>query len=194
MATPPTPQPTNPEMPMAEAINGAPLAPAQGPAGQRQGLQKMIWFGLVILTLLFISPATVMLLFFGLLPSFVALIIDRSEGKYATFCVLGLNFSGLFPFLSEIWFETHSIDAATNIMTDVFSLLIIYGSAGFGWMLYLALPPAVTSFLSVMSERRVAELKETQADIVAEWGEGVAQALEGTVAGEMPPEPGASAT
>jgi len=43
---------------------------------------------------------------------------------------------------------------------------IIYGSAAFGWMLYIALPPVVTTFLSVMSENRVAILKQNQANII----------------------------
>ncbi|MDA0306994.1 MAG: acyl-CoA synthetase [Proteobacteria bacterium] len=146
-------------------------------------LHRLIWAGLFIATLLFISPATVMLLFFGLLPSFVALITDRSDGKYAMFCVLGLNFSGLFPFLADLWFKTDSIDAATNILSDVFSLFIIYGAAGFGVMFYMVLPPVVTSLLSVMSQRRVAELRENQAKIVEEWGKGVTKAAEVVVGG-----------
>lgn len=166
-------------MPLTQGYPGNPLdRPVQKPLDQTQVLHRLIWAGLFIATLLFISPATAMLLFFGLLPSFVALIIDRSDGKYAMFCVLGLNFSGLFPFLSDLWFKTNSIDAAINILTDVFSLLIIYMSAGFGWMLYMALPPVVTSLLSVMSQRRVAELRETQSTIIEEWGEGVTKAVE----------------
>ena len=122
-------------MPLTQGYPGNPLAPpVQKPLDQTQVLHRLIWAGLFIATLLFISPATVMLLFFGLLPSFVALITDRSDGKYAMFCVLGLNFSGLFPFLANLWFKTDSIDAATNILTDVFSLFIIYGAAGFGVM------------------------------------------------------------
>lgn len=184
MATPPNLEPTSQEMPPPEA-------PPEDTAilDQGQVLRRIIWFGLCVMTMLFISPATVMLMFFGLLPSFVALIIDRTDGKYATFCVLGLNFSGLFPFLSDVWFGNHSIDGGINVMTDVFSLLIIYGSAAFGWMLYMALPPVVTSFLSVMSQRRVGVLRENQAKIIEEWGESVTQALEAVPADELPLKP-----
>ncbi len=179
MATPPIPKTAPPGMPLTQGYPGNPLAPpVQKPLDQTQVLHRLIWAGLFIATLLFISPATVMLLFFGLLPSFVALITDRSDGKYAMFCVLGLNFSGLFPFLADLWFKTDSIDAATNILTDVFSLFIIYGAAGFGVMFYMVVPPVVTSLLSVMSQRRVAELRENQAKIVEEWGEGVTKAAE----------------
>ncbi|MCH7936117.1 MAG: acyl-CoA synthetase [Proteobacteria bacterium] len=131
-----------------------------------------------MITLAIISMPTVLLLFFGLMPSIVALVIDRTEGRYATFCVLGMNISGLFPFLTDVWFQVHTTDMAIRIMTDVFNLLIIYGSAGFGWMLYIALPPVITTFLSAMSQRRVAVLREKQAKIIEEWGENVATFLD----------------
>jgi hypothetical protein len=133
----------------------------------------MVWFILGLITLAIISMPTVLLIFFGLMPSIVALVIDRTEGRYATFCVLGMNLSGLFPFLMDIWFQVHSTDMAIRIMTDVFSLLIIYGSAAFGCMLYMALPPVITTFLSAMSQRRVEALREKQAQIIEEWGESV---------------------
>lgn len=180
MAIPPLPVPTHHGMPLTPGNPGVPLGHpvTEVPLNQTQVLRRIIWGGLFFATLLFFSPGTVMLMLFGLLPSFVALIIDRSDGKYATFCVLGLNFSGLFPFIADLWFKTNSIDAATNILTDVFSLLIIYTSAGLGWMFYMVLPPVVTSMLSVMSERRVVELRENQSTIIEEWGEGVTKAVE----------------
>ncbi len=188
MAFPPTPQSP---MPNTDA------EPAPPPPGQ--GLRIMIWGGLIVGAFMLVSLPTVMLVFFGLLPSIVAWIIDRSEQKYATACVFGLNFSGLFPFLMEIWFEDHSLDAAIRIMTDVFDLMLIYGAAGFGWMLYMALPPFITTFLSVMSEHRVTVLKENQAGIIEEWGENVATVLdavenpEGDDMPEVPDQPPAPA-
>jgi len=170
MATPPLQNPKNGNLPAPAVAAGQPL--------QAQALQRLIWFGLVLVVMLIISLPTVFMVFLGLLPTFVAAIIDRVEGKYATFCVFGMNFSGLFPYLMEIWFKNHSFDAATTIMADPFNLIVIYGAAGFGWMLFMALPPVVTTFLSVMSQRRVAILKENQRTIIEEWGEGVITAIE----------------
>jgi hypothetical protein len=177
MALPPIPQAPIPK-------TGA--GPAPPPPGQ--GLRILIWGGLIGGAFMLISLPTVMLVFFGLLPSIVAWIVDRTEQKYATACVFGLNFSGLFPFLLEIWFEDHILDAAMRVLTDVFDLMIIYGAAGFGWMLYMALPPFVTTFLSVMSEHRLTVLKENQANIIEEWGENVASVLD-TVEGAAPDIP-----
>ena len=164
MATPPT------QIPSASAV------PAPAPPGQ--SLRRGIWFVIGLITLAIISMPTVLLIFFGLMPSIVAMVIDRTEGRYATFCVLGMNLSGLLPFLTDVWFQVHTTDMAIQIMTNVFNLLIIYGSAGFGWMLYMALPPVITTFLSAMSQRRVAVLREKQAQIIEEWGESVTTILD----------------
>lgn len=148
------------------------------PAPPGRTLQKLVWFVVFLLTMMMISLPTVIMVFLGMLPSIVAWVIDRSEGKYATFCVSGLNFSGLFPFLMDVWFINHSTDTAIRILTDVFNLVIIYGSAAFGWLLYIAVPPVITTFLSVMSQHRMTILKTTQNNIIEEWGEKVASTIE----------------
>jgi len=162
----------------------SPLPPGSSPAttpqsaGQGQGLRVLIWGGLILGTAMMISLPTVMLVLFEILPSIVAWIIDRPEQKYATFCVIGFNFSGVFPYLMEIWFDIHSIDAAIEILTNVFDLFVIYGSATFGYMVYFALPPVITTFLSAMSDRRLEELRVTQKSIIEEWGGNVACAID----------------
>ncbi len=187
MALPPNPQDAEDRIPHTPGSQ-APVAPVAGQAPPGQTLRRLIWFILILVTMVFLSAPTVMLLFFGLLPTIVAGIIDRTEGKHATYCVFGMNFSGIFPFLTDVWFGNHSIDAAIDIMTNPLDLMIIYGAAGFGWMLYVAVPPVITTFLSVMAQRRVTVLRENQSKIIEEWGEAVATALEIAEAGEAVPE------
>jgi hypothetical protein len=49
----------------------------------------------------------------------------------------------------------------------------MYGGACMGWMLYLSLPPVIASFIQVMAERRLQQLRKTQSDILEEWGNEV---------------------
>jgi hypothetical protein len=88
-----------------------------------------------------------------------------------------MNFSGLLPFLIDIWFKDHSTDAAIAVLTNVFELMVIYSAAAFGWLLYVSLPPVITTFLTVISERRVAVLKANQQKILEEWGDGIIQVV-----------------
>ena len=173
MPIPPTPA-ANPETP---------------PAPPGRTLRRVVWSGVFLLTMMMISLPTVILVGIGMLPTLVAGVIDRSDGKYATFCVCGINFSGLFPFLMEVWFINHSTDMAIRILTDVFNLVIIFGSAALGWVLFVAVPPVITTFLSVAAQTRLKLLKTTQSDITEEWGEKVASTIESQEASEMPPLP-----
>lgn len=133
----------------------------------------------MIVGLIWISLPTVLMILVGMPPTFVAWIIDRSHQKSATYCVAGMNFCGLFPYLMDLWMGVHSLKAAGAIVTDVFALLVIYGAAAFGWMIYITVPPVVSTFLTVMAQRRVAQLRALQRQIVDEWGEGVARAAKG---------------
>ena len=146
---------------------------AKAPTPPGRAMRKAVWILLCLVALLVISLPTVLLLLFGMLPTIVAWVVDRSQQKYATFCVCGMNFSGVFPFLSDVWFKDHSTDAAVRILTNVFDLTVIYGAAAFGWMIFIAVPPVITQFISAMLQKRVATLREQQQKIIEEGGEGV---------------------
>jgi len=108
MALPPTPQ------------GASAAATAEALAAKGQGLRVIIWTIVFGGTAMMISLPTVMLIFFGLLPSIVAGIIDRSEQKYAMFCVFGMNISGLFPYLMDIWFNIHNgIKSTTGTICQI---------------------------------------------------------------------------
>jgi len=136
---------------------------------------KAIWAIVFIFLMVVISAPTVFVVGIGMLPTLVAYLIDRSQQKYATFCVGGLNTCGVFPYLLKIWTDTHSIDAAIDIITDVFSLSVMFAAAGFGWMLFLSIPPVISAFLNVLAERRVQVLREVQRKIIEEWGNSVTE-------------------
>jgi len=135
---------------------------------------RVMFWGLIIVTLLImVALPTVMMIGFGMLPAIVAGIIDRTEEKSATFCVGGLNFCGLFPYLLELWIQDNSLSEATGLLTDVFVLAVIYGGACMGWLLYLSLPPVIASFIQVMSQRRLQQLRSTQKELIKEWGDEI---------------------
>ena len=138
-----------------------------------------LWLFVLIVGLIWLSPATIVIMVVGMPPTVVAWIIDRSYQKSASYCVAGMNFCGLFPYLMDLWMGANNVKAATTIVTDVFSLLVIYGAAAFGWMLYIIIPPVVGTFLTVMAQRRVAQLRTLQRQIIDEWGESVSHSATG---------------
>ena len=149
---------------------------------------KLIFWGLIIFALLIIiALPTLLFLGFAMLPALVAGIIDRTEEKSATFCVGSLNFCGMFAYLLDLWFGDNTVSQSMNMLTDVFILAVIYGAAGMGWMLYLSLPPVIASFIQVMSEHRLQQLRKTQRTIIQEWGEEIITDADLGGGGGMPP-------
>ncbi|CCQ75176.1 hypothetical protein [Magnetospira sp. QH-2] len=169
---------------------------AKTAAPRKKGPNLIVMAGLAVV-LLAVALPQVLILFFGMLPTWVAIfLIDRSKEKYASFCVGGLNFCGTLPYVLDSWFGTNTPVAAFKILTNAFSLLVMYGSAALGWVIFMVVPPVVAVFLQVLNERRVQQLRSEQKKLVDDWGEEVtdtADAQKASSDGETPSAPEAPA-
>ena len=147
----------------------------QQPKGKGGGggmlLGMVFIFALIILAL--VSMASVVLVLFGLLPTFVAFLIDRSAYRFAFLSVFSMNFAGLFPYLLDLWMGSNSLSVAIDSLTDVFALFTIYGSAAVGWILFAITPPIVTTGMTFIAQRRVSILRAKQKKLIEEWGDSV---------------------
>jgi len=137
-----------------------------------------LWAITILFMMSWLTPPTMIILALGGLPTAVAWLIDRSDEKFATYCVGGLNLCGIFPYLLKIWFQDHSIEAAMNIVSDVFAVAAMYAAAGFGWALFVSVPPVVSAFLNVVAQSRVTFLRAAQKKITDEWGHAVSGGIE----------------
>ncbi len=140
-----------------------------------------------VVLMMIISMPTVIVLGLGMLPTGVAWLIDQTEERFATFCVGGLNMCGVFPYVLKLWAVNHTVNAAVGMISDVFVLAVMYAAAGFGWLVYLSIPPVISAFLSVIAQRRMASLRSLQHEIVDEWGPSVAAFDDGESTGGFEP-------
>jgi hypothetical protein len=138
----------------------------------------LTWVLLVGTFLMILAGPSMVVLFFGLLPTFVAYIIDRSNGKSAAFTVGSANFLGVFPFIIILWGGENSFTQALNITTDLIDMLIMYSASAFGWLVFMVLPTIISSFVMIMQQRKVAQLRGQQKDLIEEWGSQVATLVE----------------
>ncbi|MBF0247507.1 MAG: hypothetical protein HQL36_05480 [Alphaproteobacteria bacterium] len=145
---------------------------------RKRGRANLTWVLLVMTFLAVIAAPTMIVLFFGLLPAMVAYIIDRTPHKSAAITVGSINFIGVFPYVMQLWFDINDVSAAMDIVKDLFALLVMYSAAAFGWLLFLALPTVISSFVVVMHQRKVAQLRGQQKDLIDEWGAEVSQLVE----------------
>lgn len=136
-------------------------------------LKPLLWVVLLSITVLKF-PESIILLLVGMLPTMVAFVIDRSSGKYATLCVGAMNIAGIFPSIFKLWTGQNSFSQSIQIITNIFDLVIMYGAAGFGWILYIIIPSAVSALLNIIAQRRINRLRKQQHELISEWGKNVA--------------------
>lgn len=132
---------------------------------------------LITVTLIAVAFPTLIVIGVGWMPGIATWFTDRTDQKYGFFCIGGLNLAGVFPYLLDLWWGNHNLTGAMNIITDVFALAVMYGAAMAGWFIYTVIPPMITSFMTVLSERRLSALRANQRRIVEEWGEEVTMGL-----------------
>lgn len=151
----------------------APIAARKQPQ-KGGGLMVLGFFALFAAVLLMlVSMASLVMVVFGLLPTFVAVLIDRSPQRFAFFSVFAMNFAGLFPYLLDLWMGSNSMSVAIDALTDVFSLFTMYGAAAVGWILFAVTPPIVTTGMTFIAQRRVSILRAKQKKLIQEWGDAV---------------------
>ncbi|MBB4265103.1 hypothetical protein [Roseospira visakhapatnamensis] len=139
------------------------------------GMAAKVGALLMFATGLFLFLPTVLLVTVAMLPTGVALVVDRSASRTGWLCVGGLNFAGLAPALFELWFEGHTLERAIAIMTDVFTMMLILGAAAVGWVVFLTTPQIIGAFVQMTSDHRIAKLKAQQQQLVEDWGPEVAR-------------------
>ena len=113
-------------------------------------------------------------LFFGMLPSMAAYVVDHDKRKYVCSTVAALNFAGVFPFMMDIFKQGGSFDTVKAILSDPIIWFIVYGSAGLGWTLIWISPIIAALALDGIYRGRIIHLEIVQKHLEEEWGEEVA--------------------
>lgn len=134
---------------------------------------KAIMFALVAGGAVIFLPS-MMLLVIGMMPTLAAMLTDRRREKYATLCVGCMNFTGVLPYMIELWTQDHSYEHAWRIIGDPFTWLVMFGAAAIGWAIFFVAPGIVGMFIAMRADQRVERLRRRQRDLVEEWGPGVA--------------------
>jgi len=146
--------------------------PQAAPPNKTSTFNRILLMSLAVFFALAFLP-TVFFLCVAMLPTLAAYIVDKTPEKYEWICVGGLNFAGASPGLIALWAGRHNMDSAIHQIADVFNLMTAYGSAGLGWLMFIALPPIISVFVQMSSQRRIATLKATQQRLIQTWGKEV---------------------
>jgi hypothetical protein len=126
---------------------------------------------------LFAFYESIVLLLIGMIPTIVALVIDRSPHKDQARSVGYLNFAGCLPWAVDFWVSGGNFDRVFEIVSDPLVLAVMYSAAATGWALCFIVRPFVAAYLTVAADYRESQLTKRQEELVEEWGEEVREAL-----------------
>lgn len=146
------------------------------PAKTGMGLWWVIALLVLALASAFALP-TVVILTIGMLPAWVAFMVDPRPEKAAGKCVLSLNIAGVAPYLVELWTAGQGgMDNAFFMLTDPMTWLVIYGAATIGWLIYFMMPYLVGAVIEMRADRRKGKLADLRKKLIEEWGEDISGA------------------
>jgi len=167
---------------------------AAGSGSGRGGIQKKKNKSSGILVSIFISIGFslaasqflpfVLLLMIGLAPTWIAILSDPDPFRARIATVAQLNLAGTLPFFAHLWRQGGQMKAFLEIMSDVFTWIAMFGSAGAALALLWIGPQVMLIVRRTVNATRRLELEREQGQLVEEWGEEVAAPGPGAAPGK----------
>lgn len=132
---------------------------------------KFAIFSLMVTACVFF-PTTV--LFCGcLIPTFVAALVDPHPQKTTWITVGCMNFAGSVPAWFSLWEMGQHLGDALQLLMQPRTLIMAYGGAAIGWVIYYNVTPFVAKLMVMKNERRVKDIDKRQKDLIRKWGQEV---------------------
>ena len=141
---------------------------------KRRKKKKLDWRGNLllltsVLTAIVFLPTT-FLLFVGMLPTFVAALVDRSQGRLKALTVGAMNLAGCIPFVLELWAKGHTFPNAVLYLSEPRTVVVMYFAAAIGYMIEWAVIGIVSSIVLERSKGRIKEIEKTHKKMEEKWG------------------------
>ena len=149
-------------------------APRRPAANAKAG--KVLMALACIVGLAIVAAPTALVFSVGLLPTIVALLVDRDPGRHGAITVGSLNLCGVFPSAIDLWRDGHTVQEALNTIANPYDLATMFVAAGVGWLLYFGMPPLVGALLVQKHEAEIRSIEQRQKALVEEWGPDISSA------------------
>ncbi|MDD4556839.1 MAG: hypothetical protein PHE89_05905 [Alphaproteobacteria bacterium] len=131
-------------------------------------VQKLLT--IVTLGTVFILGLPLFVLFFiGFLPTITSFITNKKDkSRLITICCF--NTTGITPYIFGLSTD-FTVNHALHIVTDVFSLIVIYGLSAVGLFLFAEIPDTMAYFAKQKTKNRLKEIDKKLDELREEWGE-----------------------
>jgi hypothetical protein len=126
----------------------------------------------VVIALMVLAVSKYSFIFFAaaMLPTLIAVCLDRNKHKCASATICTFNLIGALPYLMRLW-DGQSINyIAKLIIIDIDTWLVIYGAAFVGQLLYMSAPLLIVKLYSVKTQIYINKLEKRCDELSEEWG------------------------
>ncbi len=136
------------------------------------GYKGQIMIVICVLVAILFSALSIILAI-GMIPTVVAIIVDRSEGKMRALTIGLLNFAGCIPFMIEVFKSGNNIETAINYIVQPETIIVMYFAAGMGYVIDWAMTGIVSSLVVQKTKRRLKEIEKIKKELIERWGSEV---------------------
>jgi hypothetical protein len=144
-------------------------SPAQGTESKAGGGLALFWILILSgLGIVFVPP-TMLVLIAGMIPSFVALLLNTERGCNLA-AMLAFNLAGVIPVIGILWERGQTFHEAFKILSDVYMWLAMLGGAGIAVFLAWAIPIVVFAAYELQARTSLSRLEKQRSKLVEEWG------------------------
>lgn len=151
-----------------------------GPENAKTSFTVRFAIFMVFVTAVVFLPTTIVVSI-CMIPTLVAAIIDSHARKTMWLTVGAMNMAGTVP----VWFSLidvgqfsmldpwRAIPAAFQLIVQPINIIVSYGGALIGTIIYYRITPLIAGIVQNKNERRLRDIDKRQKALVKKWGDAV---------------------
>lgn len=110
------------------------------------------------------------ILVIGMIPTIVAAVVDRTEGRMRMFTVGAINIAGCAPFMIEVFKKGNNVETAVSYIMQPRTIVVMYFAAGMGYLIDWAMTGIVSSIMVKKAQGRLKDIQGAQQELIQRWG------------------------
>lgn len=133
------------------------------------GYKAQLFIVICVLVSVLFSAISIILAI-GMLPSVVATIVDRTEGKIRALTISAMNLAGCTPFIIDVFKGGNNIETAINYIVQPETIIVMYFAAGIGYVIDWSMTGIVSSMIVQKGKKRLKDIDKHKKEMVDRWG------------------------
>lgn len=158
--------------PPQKVKKGGKKGKAGGKGKRKKGGVAQVFIIMGVLLGVLFAPTT-MILVCGMVPTPMAILVDKTKRQAKLIAIGSLNLAGCSPFIIDLWTFGNSFEKSIDILSSGTTWLVMYGFAAFAYGVNSVVTSAVAAGMQQNGKRRKKEIIKRQKELVDRWGEKV---------------------